>query len=169
MLSSTGRQGYCFADSPGRASLLLSEGRYGAQPARIGISGEISLEAVAASPKLRNLWANPRARALQSVRAPEPPRLLGDRSVLDCRNPEDDRTGFGPRISVSVQRANEITCVGVCFIGKVDVARAMVMAGLARDCLRFSDGRYRDAELTATTARANTGNVYRPPRYCLEH
>lgn len=59
-------------------------------------------------------------------------------------------------------------CVGVCYLEGADIAEAMITAGVARDCPRFSGGRYRDAELTAAAAGAEIGRTYRLPGYCLE-
>lgn len=59
-------------------------------------------------------------------------------------------------------------CVGVCYLEGMDIAEALVLAGLARDCPRFSGGRYRDAEEIATSAGAKIGKTYRLPRYCIE-
>lgn len=36
--------------------------------------------------------------------------------------------------------------VGICFLEGADVGEAVIAAGLARDCPRYSDGRYRGAE-----------------------
>jgi endonuclease YncB( thermonuclease family) len=57
-------------------------------------------------------------------------------------------------------------CVGVCYLDGVDIAAEMVRQGIARDCPRFSNGRYRDAELKAASAGATIGQTYRLPGYC---
>ena len=57
-------------------------------------------------------------------------------------------------------------CVGVCYLEGVDIAAEMVAAGLARDCPRYSGGRYRDAELKAAAAGATIGQTYPLPGYC---
>jgi endonuclease YncB( thermonuclease family) len=59
-------------------------------------------------------------------------------------------------------------CVGVCYLEGADIAAKMVAAGLARDCPRFSGGRYREAELQAAAAGATIGRTYRLPGYCRE-
>lgn len=69
----------------------------------------------------------------------------------------------------------EITCrltgektrgreVGVCFWDGVDIGRVIVREGLARDCPRFSRGRYAEDERNAK----NTGllDAYPLPDYC---
>ena len=40
--------------------------------------------------------------------------------------------------------------VAVCHLDGKDIGRLIVAAGLARDCPRFSGGRYKDAETTAS-------------------
>tara|TARA_B100000700_G_scaffold54190_1_gene57937 strand:+ start:406 stop:882 length:477 start_codon:yes stop_codon:yes gene_type:complete len=50
--------------------------------------------------------------------------------------------------------------IGVCWIGAVDIGALLILQGFARDCLRYSDGRY--SALETKPAR------YLPiPRYCL--
>lgn len=57
-------------------------------------------------------------------------------------------------------------CVGVCYLEDVDISAEMVRRGVARDCPRFSDGRYRDVEMRAAAAGATIGRTYRLPGYC---
>ena len=57
-------------------------------------------------------------------------------------------------------------CVAVCYLEAEDVAEAMVRQGLARDCPRFSGGRYRSAEIHAAAAGATIQNTYVLPGYC---
>lgn len=45
------------------------------------------------------------------------------------------------RCSLTGEKTHERE-VGTCWIGTVDVAAALIAAGLARDCPRFSGGRY---------------------------
>ncbi len=40
--------------------------------------------------------------------------------------------------------------VGICYVGGRDLAAELVMRGLARDCERFSAGRYRELEPSIT-------------------
>lgn len=56
--------------------------------------------------------------------------------------------------------------VGVCFVGEVDLGRAQVEAGLARDCPAFSRERYREAELRARSNGHDLSRVYALPGYC---
>jgi endonuclease YncB( thermonuclease family) len=56
--------------------------------------------------------------------------------------------------------------VGVCFVGGHDVGRRMVEMGLARDCPRFSGGRYKEAEAQARVRGADLSRIYHLPGYC---
>ena len=57
-------------------------------------------------------------------------------------------------------------CVAVCYLAGQDISETMVRAGLARDCPRFSGGRYRGAEAQAAAAGATIGGSYPLPGYC---
>ena len=57
-------------------------------------------------------------------------------------------------------------CAGVCFLDGRDIAAELVRQGLARDCPRFSGGRYADEELVAAQAGATIAETYRLPGYC---
>jgi micrococcal nuclease len=57
-------------------------------------------------------------------------------------------------------------CAGVCFLDGLDLAEAMVQRGLARDCPRFSGGRYAVLEAQAATDGATIRETYRLPGYC---
>ena len=56
-------------------------------------------------------------------------------------------------------------CVGGCYLDDQDISEIMVRCGLARDCPRFSGGRYRAVELQAA-AGATIGTSYPLPGYC---
>ena len=56
--------------------------------------------------------------------------------------------------------------VDVCFAGEVDLGRAQVEAGLARDCPAFSRERYREAEMRAQSNGHDLSRVYALPGYC---
>ena len=71
---------------------------------------------------------------------------------------------------IELVRGQDITCeldgttsydrvVGICYAGGQDVAAELVKWGLARDCARFSGGRYRELE------PASAGNLPLPA-YC---
>ncbi len=57
--------------------------------------------------------------------------------------------------------------IGVCFLddGR-DVGEVMVFQGNARDCYRFSRGRYADAERHARTMGHDLSQIYALPEYC---
>ena len=57
-------------------------------------------------------------------------------------------------------------CVAICYLDGQDVAAVLVQRGLARDCPRFSGGRYAEAEFQAAADGATIGQAYRLPRYC---
>jgi micrococcal nuclease len=54
-------------------------------------------------------------------------------------------------------------CVGVCYLNGADIAEVMVREGLARDCPRFSGGRYATTERRAAANGATIGRVYSLP------
>lgn len=56
--------------------------------------------------------------------------------------------------------------VAVCYLDGVDIGEALVAEGLARDCPRYSGGRYRSAEMAAAAAGARIRDSYRLPGYC---
>ena len=49
---------------------------------------------------------------------------------------------------------------GICYLEGKDIGAAVIDAGLARDCLRFSGGRYRAVETAAARESINL------PKYC---
>ena len=57
--------------------------------------------------------------------------------------------------------------IGVCFLddGR-DIGEVMVFEGHARDCYRFSRGRYADAERHARTMGHDLSQKYALPEYC---
>jgi micrococcal nuclease len=59
-------------------------------------------------------------------------------------------------------------CVGVCYLDGADIAAEMVASGVARDCPRFSGGRYEQIEAQAAAVGATIGRTYRLPGYCRE-
>jgi len=54
--------------------------------------------------------------------------------------------------------------VGSCFLDGLDIARAVIREGLARDCPRFSQGRYAKDEREAK--RTGLLEAYPLPSYC---
>jgi micrococcal nuclease len=55
--------------------------------------------------------------------------------------------------------------VGICYLDGADIAAVMVRTGLARDCARFSAGRYRAAEREAAAGGATIRASYPLPGY----
>lgn len=56
--------------------------------------------------------------------------------------------------------------VGVCHVDGVDVGEVMVRNGFARDCPRYSGGRYADAENLVVKSGRDLSANYPLPRYC---
>ena len=59
--------------------------------------------------------------------------------------PVQDRT---LRCELDGERTHD-HCAGVCYLDGADIAATMVRRGLARDCARFSGGRYHAADTGA--------------------
>ena len=59
-------------------------------------------------------------------------------------------------------------CVGICYLDGADISAEMVRQGVARDCPRFSAGRYRGVETQAAAAGATIKASYPLPGYCRE-
>ena len=58
-------------------------------------------------------------------------------------------------------------CAAICAIEGADLAAEMIRMALARDCPRFSGGRYEAVELEAAEQGATIGETYRLPGYCM--
>lgn len=56
--------------------------------------------------------------------------------------------------------------VGVCFLNGIDIGKYQVAAGHARDCPRFSKGRYATTEAEARSKGRNLSDIYTLPKYC---
>lgn len=56
--------------------------------------------------------------------------------------------------------------VAICFINGKDLGEMQVFAGHARDCPRFSKGRYAKAETIARNSGRDLSAIYRLPPYC---
>lgn len=54
--------------------------------------------------------------------------------------------------------------IGTCFFEGSDIGAAIIQAGWARDCPRYSKGRYAEAEARAARTGIHAG--YALPRYC---
>jgi micrococcal nuclease len=59
-------------------------------------------------------------------------------------------------------------CVAICTLDGADIAEEMVRQGLARDCPRFSGGRYEAVEMQAGWQGATIRDTYRLPTYCVK-
>ena len=57
-------------------------------------------------------------------------------------------------------------CAGICYLEGEDISEVMVHRGVARDCARFSRGRYAEAERRAAAEGATIGRIYAVPGYC---
>lgn len=57
-------------------------------------------------------------------------------------------------------------CVAVCYLRSIDIAETVVLAGLARDCPRFSVGRYVQAERQAAAEGTRIRRAYELPEWC---
>jgi micrococcal nuclease len=57
--------------------------------------------------------------------------------------------------------------VAICYLGNQDIGQAIIAAGHARDCPRFSGGRYAPAEVSARSAGRDLSRTYSLPSYCL--
>jgi endonuclease YncB( thermonuclease family) len=79
----------------------------------------------------------------------------------------------------SLVTAREVRCVpdgtrsrgrvvAVCRVAGLDVGAVLVRRGLARDCVRYSRGRYAADEEAAADAGAGIRGTYALPSYCRE-
>lgn len=59
---------------------------------------------------------------------------------------------------------NRDRLIGVCYLDGVDIGETIIREGLARDCPRYSDGRYAEAEEEAK--RTGIHQQYELPDYC---
>lgn len=97
--------------------------------------------------------------------------------------PEDNgakREPGGPEATASLHAivdGKQIVCVpdgtkargrpvAVCSVGGRDVGELQVLAGHARDCPRFSRGRYATAESKARSQGRDLSAIYSLPSYC---
>jgi micrococcal nuclease len=73
--------------------------------------------------------------------------------------------GLELRCNLDGQRTYD-RCVGICYLEGRDISEVMVRRGLARDCPRFSGGRYASAERQAAADGATIRRAYPLPGYC---
>ena len=99
-------------------------------------SYKIRLEGVSA-PELRDEGGNEAKQAMQ--------RILKNKNV---------------KCSLSGQKSYE-RYIGTCWLGALDIGALLIMQGMARDCVRYSRGRYRALETLSAQ--------HLPlPKYCLK-
>ena len=105
----------------------------------------------------------PIAIRLQGKAAPEGNEPGGSDATNAMR---DLVLGKDVRCDLTGDRSHD-RVIGVCFLedGR-DVGEVMVFQGQARDCRRFSRGRYADAERHARTMGHDLSRIYMLPEYC---
>ena len=99
---------------------------------------------------------------LQGLAAPEGNEPGGDEASEAMRRMV---LGRELRCELDGERTHD-RCVGVCYLEGEDISQIMVGRGLARDCPRFSGGRYAEAERQAAAAGATIRRAYPLPGYC---
>jgi micrococcal nuclease len=93
---------------------------------------------------------------LNGVSAPELKEPLGQTSMRFMRDLVD---GKHVRCQLNGKKTYD-RFVGVCYLGGQDIGAAVIEAGLALDCPRFSSGRYAGVESPASR------EAIKLPRYC---
>ena len=99
---------------------------------------------------------------LQGVAAPTLDEPGGVRATAALR---EMVLGEAVRCELSGWQSLEL-CVAICYLKGGDVAAKLVSNGLARDCVRYSGGRYEAIEQHAGEAGATIKQTYRLPGYC---
>lgn len=99
---------------------------------------------------------------LQGIAAPELKDSMGRESYLGLADLAEGKDVVCELDGTTANRRP----VGVCYVDGQDIGRQMIVAGLARDCPRYSKGRYRDAEAQAARAGRDLSAVYELPGYC---
>ena len=93
---------------------------------------------------------------LNGVSAPEMNEPLGPQSKAFMAD-----LVMGKRVRCEMNGQNTYDrCVGTCYLGDRDIGAAVIEAGLALDCPRFSGGRYKAVETEAARKRIKL------PGYC---
>jgi micrococcal nuclease len=93
---------------------------------------------------------------LNGVSAPELKEPLGKQSKQFMRDLVDGKT---VRCELNGKKTYD-RFVGACYLGGKDIGVAVIEAGLALDCPRFSGGRYKQFEVEGAAARMKL------PGYC---
>ncbi len=105
----------------------------------------------------------PIAVRLQGIAAPERDEPGGDIAADVMR---DLVLGKNLRCDLTGDRSHD-RVLGVCFLDDgLDVGEVMVFQGHARDCFKFSRGRYTDAERHARAMGHDLSQIYALPEYC---
>ena len=116
----------------------------------------ITLEGVASAIDGDTIIINNYKIRLNGVSAPELNEEGGNEAKQAMQKILDNKT---IKCSLSGKKSYE-RYVGVCWFGAVDIGALLILRGFARDCFRYSDGRY--SALEPKPAR------YLPlPKYCL--
>ena len=116
----------------------------------------ITLEGLASAIDGDTIIVNNYKIRLNGVSAPELSEEGGNEAKQAMQKILENKT---IKCSLSGRKSYE-RYIGVCWIGAIDVGALIIMQGFARDCFRYSGGRYRALE--PGPAR------YLPlPRYCL--
>ena len=116
----------------------------------------ITLEGVASAIDGDTIIINNYKIRLNGVSAPELSEEGGNEAKQAMQKILENKT---IKCSLSGRKSYE-RYIGVCWIGAVDVGALLVLQGFARDCFRYSGGRY--SALESGPAR------YLPlPQYCL--
>jgi micrococcal nuclease len=100
---------------------------------------------------------------LQGLAAPEGAEPGGDAATVAMRRLVEGRL---VRCDLDGSRTHD-RCA-TCYLEGRDIAAIMVEQGLARDCPRFSGGRYAVIEAQAVVEGATIRESYRLPGYCRE-
>lgn len=101
---------------------------------------------------------------LQGIAAPELGSPMGRESYLGLY-----RLAEGKEVICELDgttAGSKMRPVGVCYVDGIDLGQAQVEAGLARDCPRYSKGRYRAEEERARSRGADLSLTYALPGYC---
>ncbi|HET6522793.1 MAG TPA: thermonuclease family protein [Geminicoccaceae bacterium] len=139
---------------------LLPSGLYAAEAAACGrgaLTGEVTRVRDGDTIEVRGV-----AIRLSGLAAPERGERGGPEATAAMR---ELVAGRSLRCRLDGSRTHD-RCAGVCYRDGADIAAELVRRGLARDCPRYSGGRYAAAEREAARAGATIGATYRLPGYC---
>lgn len=115
-----------------------------------------TLEGVASAIDGDTIIINSYKIRLNGVSAPELSEKGGNEAKQAMKKILEDQT---VKCSLSGRKSYQ-RYIGVCWIGAVDVGALLILQGFARDCFRYSGGRYRALE-------PNPARYLPLPQYCL--